>query len=48
MARWLPVLVLLIACVAAEEPYRVKFELDNLNGKAGQTGSFVMEINPDW
>ena len=32
----------------AEESYRVKFDLGNLDGKRGQTGSFVLEIQPKW
>ena len=47
---------LLIACLllcglataAGDGSFFVKFEVDKLDGKDGETGSFVMEVHPDW
>ena len=40
----------LTASMAAAEdaPYRVKFNVANLDGKRGEKGHFVMEIHPEW
>jgi len=54
MARWngivaaVLVLLALAAVQADDKPYFVKFEVDNLDGESGKTGSFVMEVHPDW
>jgi len=37
-----------LAAAAAEGSFFVKFEVDKLDGQDGQTGSFVMEVHPDW
>merc|ERR1712205_275861 len=42
------VLLALAAVQADDKPYFVKFEVDNLDGESGKTGSFVMEVHPDW
>jgi len=41
-------LLSLVLASAADSPFFVKFEVDNLDGKTGETGSFVMEVHPDW
>ena len=33
---------------AADDSYRVKMELGNLDGNSDSTGSFVLEIHPKW
>ncbi|CAE8619638.1 unnamed protein product [Polarella glacialis] len=54
MACMLPCRCLAVAVLAtlvptwAEETFKVKFEVDRLGGEKGNTGSFVIEVHPDW
>mmetsp|Transcript_32313 Transcript_32313/g.47152 ORF Transcript_32313/g.47152 Transcript_32313/m.47152 type:complete len:202 (+) Transcript_32313:13-618(+) len=36
------------ACSAADGTFLVKFEVDKLDGKDGETGFFIMEVHPEW
>jgi len=50
MARFGVLCLLLcgIAAASAADSFFVKFKVDKLDGKDGETGSFIMEIHPDW
>lgn len=37
---------LLMAC--ADNTFKVKFDVDRLDGKKGEVGSFVVEVHPEW
>jgi hypothetical protein len=40
--------VALLASMANADTFQVKFNIANLDGKKGNKGSFVMEINQEW
>mmetsp|Transcript_112237 Transcript_112237/g.312351 ORF Transcript_112237/g.312351 Transcript_112237/m.312351 type:complete len:206 (+) Transcript_112237:68-685(+) len=40
--------LLAAAAVAAEEPFRLRFDVEKLEGEKGSAGFFVVEVHPDW
>ena len=40
--------VALLVSMANADTFQVKFNIANLDGKKGNKGSFVMEINQEW